>query len=136
FLLQRHTLPIENRYQQLGGRITVMIKDGAAHHPHSLKNAKPIADWIEQHMVLTENARPDFANEQFIKTYYYSLESTNVWLKEEKSWANCRGYGFVECYERYVESTSIISAYIRLAVFFPMSPEIVLSWCHCTDSYT
>ena len=30
-LLQRHTLPIENRYQQIGGRITVMIKDGAAH---------------------------------------------------------------------------------------------------------
>ena len=75
FLLQRHTLPIENRYQQLGGRITVMIKDGAAHHPHSLKNAKPIADWIEQHMLLTESARPDFFGEKFIKTYYYSLKA-------------------------------------------------------------
>ena len=31
FLLQRHTLPIENRYQQLGGRITVMIKDFTVH---------------------------------------------------------------------------------------------------------
>src|SRR5260221_633489 len=38
FLLQRHTLPIEDRYQQLGGRITVMIKEGQAHHPHSLRN--------------------------------------------------------------------------------------------------
>ena len=36
FLLERHTLAIEDRYHQLGGRITVMIKEGAAHHPHSL----------------------------------------------------------------------------------------------------
>jgi hypothetical protein len=34
-LLPRNTLAIENRYQELGGRITVMIKDGHAHHPHS-----------------------------------------------------------------------------------------------------
>src|SRR5437870_2108253 len=51
FLLQRHTLPIEDRYQQLGGRITVMIKDGQAHHPHSLRDPKVIADWIEQHLL-------------------------------------------------------------------------------------
>src|SRR5436190_2725161 len=70
FLLQRHTLPIEDRFLQLGGRITLMIKDGAAHHPHSLKNPKPIADWIEQHMLPPATARPDFAAEKFIKSYY------------------------------------------------------------------
>jgi hypothetical protein len=65
-LLQRNTLPIENRYQQLGGRITVMIKEGQAHHPHSLRNPKIIVDWIEQHLLPATNARPDFAGNQFI----------------------------------------------------------------------
>ena len=49
-LLQRHTLVVENMYHQLGGAITVIVKEGHAHHPHSLQNPKPIADWIEQHM--------------------------------------------------------------------------------------
>ena len=52
FLLERHTLAIEARYHQLGGRITVMIKDGPAHHPHSLRDPKPIADWIVEHAAL------------------------------------------------------------------------------------
>ena len=71
FLLQRHTLAIEIRYQQLGGRITVMIKDGHAHHPHSLKNPKVIADWIEEHMLPATSMRPEFTGEKFIKSYFY-----------------------------------------------------------------
>ncbi len=106
FLLQRHTLPIEDRYQQLGGRITVMVKDGVAHHPHSLRNPKFIADWIEQHSIPRPGTRPDFAKEKFVKSYYYSLQRTNLWLKEENTYANCRGPGFVECYDRYDETTS------------------------------
>ena len=39
-------LAIESIYQQLGGRISVMIKDGVGHHPHSLRDPKPIADFI------------------------------------------------------------------------------------------
>ena len=56
FLLEKHTLAIENRYHQLGGRITVMIKEGTAHHPHSLRNPRPIADWIVQHSVTIRHA--------------------------------------------------------------------------------
>ena len=37
FVLEKNTKVIENVYQQAGGRITVMIKEGAAHHPHSLQ---------------------------------------------------------------------------------------------------
>jgi hypothetical protein len=136
FLLQQHTLPIENRYQQLGGRITVMIKDGHAHHPHSLKNPKPIADWIEQHMNLTASARPDFAGEKFIKTYYYNLESTNVWLKEEKTWANCRGPGFVECYDRYDETTSSQWGLTGLAVIVPKTVAPGKPWAFRADAIT
>ncbi len=134
FLLQRHTLPIEDRYQQLGGRITVMIKDGHAHHPHSLKNPKPIADWIEQHMLPSATARPDFAAEKFIKSYYYSLESTNVWLKEEKTWANCRGPGFIECYDRYDETTSSQWGLTGLSVIVPKTVAQGKPWVFHADA--
>ncbi|MDB6037758.1 MAG: hypothetical protein JWM99_1599 [Verrucomicrobiales bacterium] len=120
FLLQRHTLQIEDRYQQLGGRITVMIKDGTAHHPHSLRNPKPIADWIVSHMQpVSESPRPDFIDEKFVKSCYYSLESTNLYLKEEKTYANCRGPGFVECYDRYDTKTDSQWGLTGLAVIVP-----------------
>ncbi|PYK60707.1 MAG: alpha/beta hydrolase [Verrucomicrobia bacterium] len=136
FLLQRHTLPIEDRYQQLGGRITVMIKDGHAHHPHSLKNPKPIADWIEQHLLPAAGARPDFADENFIKSYYYSLESTNLWLAEEKTYANCRGPGFVECYDRYDEKTSSQWGLSGLAVIVPRTAAPGKPWVFRVDAIT
>jgi pimeloyl-ACP methyl ester carboxylesterase len=135
-LLQRNTLVIENRYQQLGGGMTVMIKDGHAHHPHSLKNPKPIADWIVEHLLPSPSARPEFANEKFIKTYYYSLESTNLWLKEEKTWANCRGPGFVECYDRYDEKTSSQWGVTGLAVIVPNSVAPGKPWAFRADAIT
>ena len=135
-LLQRHTLPIENRYQQLGARITVMIKDGPAHHPHSLKNPKIIADWIEQHLLPGINGRPDFANDQFIKSYYYSLESTNLWLEEEKTFANCRGPGFVACYDRYDERTASQWGVTGLAVIVPKSIAPGKPWVFRADAIT
>jgi pimeloyl-ACP methyl ester carboxylesterase len=45
-LLGRVSSAIENIYQQFGGRISIMIKEGAGHHPHSLHDASPIADFI------------------------------------------------------------------------------------------
>ena len=136
FLLQRHTLPIEDRYQQLGGRITVMIKDGAAHHPHSLRNPRVIADWMEQHLLPATGPRPDFVDEKFIKSYYYSLESTNLWLKEEKTYANCRGPGFVECYDRYDEPTPSQWGLTGLAVIVPRSAAPGKPWVFRADAIT
>jgi hypothetical protein len=135
-LLQRNTLVIEDRYQQLGGRVTVMIKDGHAHHPHSLKNPKPIADWIEQHLLPTTGTRPDFADEKFMKSYYYSFESTNLWLKEEKTYADCRGPGFVECYDRYDERTSSQWGVTGLAVIVPNSVAPGKPWVFRADAIT
>ncbi len=106
FLLQRHTLVVENTYHQLGGLITVIIKEGHAHHPHSLQNAKPIADWIEQHMAPSTANRPAFVDAKFAKGYYYSLEPRFIYLKEEDTYATARGPGFTECYDRYDGGTS------------------------------
>src|SRR6202165_4221155 len=93
-LLQRHTLVVENMYHQLGAAITVIIKEGHAHHPHSLQNPKPIADWIEQHMQPSTGNRPAFADTTFTKSYFYSLEPAFIYLKEEQTYAIARGPGF------------------------------------------
>src|SRR5260370_38848083 len=105
-LLQRHTLVVENLYHQLGGAITVMIKEGQAHHPHSLQNPKPIADWIEQHMHRAEANRPAFVDSTFTKGHFYSLDNFFIYLKEEDTYATARGPGFVPSYDRYDAPTA------------------------------
>jgi pimeloyl-ACP methyl ester carboxylesterase len=101
FLLEKNTLAIEKRYHELGGKITVLIKEGPAHHPHSIKNPKFIADWIVGNMKLTPESRPEFASDTFAKSYYYSLANSYHFLPEEKTYAVSRGPGFTASYERY-----------------------------------
>jgi pimeloyl-ACP methyl ester carboxylesterase len=40
---------IEQRYKALGGNIQVIHKPGVGHHPHSLKDSKPIVDFFLKH---------------------------------------------------------------------------------------
>jgi hypothetical protein len=100
-ILGRFTLPMENIYQQFGGRITVMIKEGYAHHPHSLRDPKPIADWIEQNYKPVNSTPPAFLGAKFTKGYFYSTENSYQDFPKEKTYITCRGPGFVDCYERY-----------------------------------
>src|SRR5258705_10956243 len=67
----------------------------------------------------TNENRPDFADDKFAKSYYYSLESTNLYLKEENTYANCRGPGFTECYDRYDTKTESQWGLAGLAVIVP-----------------
>ncbi len=101
FVLEKNTKVIENRYHESGGRITIMIKEGAAHHPHSLMDPKPIADFIEQSVQPAHATQPAFVDETFTKSYYYSVENSYVYLPEEDTYATCRGPMFTACYERY-----------------------------------
>ncbi len=105
-LLQRHTLLVESMYHQLGGSITVMIKEGHAHHPHSLMDATPIADWIERNMHPVEVNRPAFADATYTKAHYYSLENSFVYLPKKDTYATVRGPGYVPSYDRYDGPTS------------------------------
>lgn len=135
FLLERHTLPIESMYHQLGGRITVMIKEGAAHHPHSLRNPKIIADFIEENSK-PRPARPDFADATFTKTYYYSLDSSYNLLKEENTYATCRGPGFVDCYERYDAVTKSQWGVRGMAIVIPKTALEGRPWILRADPIT
>jgi len=100
-LLGRNALVIENIYQQYGGRITTMIKEGVGHHPHSLRDPKPLADWIEQNSQTVSNAVPSFVGNKLVKTSYYSIENFYRDSPKEGTYITCRGAGFAECYNRY-----------------------------------
>src|SRR5580658_5270101 len=101
FVLQRNSMVVERMDHQLGGYITVIMKEGVAHHPHSLVDATPIADWIEQHMQPVEENRPAFADATYTKTHFYSLENAYIYLKAEDTYATVRGPGYVPSYDCY-----------------------------------
>ncbi len=44
--LAENTAILEQRYKALGGKIEVIAKPGVDHHPHSLKDPKPIVDFV------------------------------------------------------------------------------------------
>jgi alpha-beta hydrolase superfamily lysophospholipase len=41
-----NTRLVQERYEKLGGPITVIVKPGLKHHPHSLQDPTPIVDFI------------------------------------------------------------------------------------------
>ncbi|MGA2115505.1 MAG: alpha/beta hydrolase, partial [Bryobacteraceae bacterium] len=133
-LLQRHTLVIENMYHQSGGSITVIIKEGHAHHPHSLQNAKPIADWIEQHMQPSAANRPAFVDSNFTRSYYYNLEPSFIYLKEEQTYATARGPGFTESYDRYDANRSGTFRSGGMAIVVPRNVAPGKPWVFRADA--
>ncbi len=100
-LLGRNSTAIENIYQQFGGRISVMIKEGFGHHPHSLRDPKPIADFITQSVQATSGAPPSFVGARFTKSAYYSIDNSYRDFPSEGTYITCRGPLFTECYDRY-----------------------------------
>ncbi len=101
FVLQRNSMVVERIYHLQGGSITVMMKEGVAHHPHSLVDPTPIADWIERNLNPVEANRPAFADATYTKTHYYGLETSYIYLKAEDTYATVSGPGYVPSYDRY-----------------------------------
>lgn len=136
FLLQRHTLPIEDRYLQLGGRITVVIKDGPAHHPHSLRDPKLLADFISSHIKpeSSASARPAFVDDSFAKSYYFSSISNYVELPADKTFAIVRGPGFVDCYDRYDARSNSTWNVAGMTLILPKSPADGKPWIFRADA--
>lgn len=116
-----HTLPIENLYHQLGGRISVMIKDGTGHHPHSLRDPTLIADFITRSLDTAEPP-PAFARKSFSRSSFYSVANSYKEFPKEDLYVTCRGARFSEVYDRYefkpdstTGSTSVIAPKITAA---------------------
>lgn len=100
-LLGRFSSAIEAIYQQYGGRISVMIKDGAAHHPHSLRDPKPIADFIIRSVRPAERVEPDWRGTRTTRTSFYGPINLFRDPPAEGTHITCRGPEFTDCYDRY-----------------------------------
>ncbi|GHT18355.1 hypothetical protein AGMMS4957_00510 [Bacteroidia bacterium] len=95
-----NTYAIENLYHANGGRISVLVKDGAAHHPHSLHNPNVIADFIEQSFAEKEE-KPAFLTEKYAKTVFYGTKITYSYAESEKAWLTRWGPAFAASYNKY-----------------------------------
>lgn len=93
--------PMENIYQQFGGRISVMMKEGRGHHPHSLHDPKPIADFIETSVNETLATPPEYTGHRSRHSFFYSIENMYRDFPKEGTYIACRGPVFTNCYDRY-----------------------------------
>jgi pimeloyl-ACP methyl ester carboxylesterase len=103
-ILEKYSTATENFYHQFGGRISVVIKEGAGHHPHSLRDPKFLADFIETSVkaaMAPAPAAPAFAGKNFSRSSYYSFANSYVEFPKEGNWMTCRGPLFTPCYDRY-----------------------------------
>lgn len=128
----RYTMTVEQIYHQWGGSITVITKEGVAHHPHSLEDPTLIADWIEQHLHPVEANRPAFVDSNYTKTHFYSLENFFMYLKKEDTYATVRGPGYVPSYDRYsLKGASSPPTYFRaddMSIVVPQQPAPGNPW--------
>ena len=127
YVLQ-YTMAIEKIYHRVGGSITVIMKEGVSHHPHSLEDPTPIADWIEQHMHPVDANRPAFADSTYTKTHYYSLESSYIYLKKEDTYATVRGPGYVPSYDVYTSPGTGNSHADHWSIVAPQNPAPGKLW--------
>ncbi len=122
----KYASAIEDIYQQFGGRISMMVKEGYAHHPHSLRNPKPIADFIEQSVQAVRGPAPAFAGDKFTRTSYYSIESFYRDYPDEDTYITCRGPLFSPCYDRY--EFSVRGTQMTTVVIAPSTAAAGMPW--------
>jgi hypothetical protein len=126
--LGQYTSAVEAIYQQFGGRISMMVKEGYAHHPHSLRNPKPIADFIEQSVRAVRSPAPAFAGDKFTRTSYYSIENFFRDYPDEDTYITCRGPLFSPCYDRY--EFSVQGTPMTTMVIVPSTTAAGMPWVY------
>ena len=127
-LLGPYTSAVEGIYQQFGGRISMMIKEGCAHHPHSLRNPNQIANFIEQGAKSVRGPAPAFAAEKFKRTSYYSVENFYRNYPDEDTYITCRGPLFSPCYDRY--EFSVRDTPMSITVIAPTITAAGMPWVY------
>ncbi len=115
-LLGRVSSVIENIYQQFGGRISVMIKEGAGHHPHSLRDAKPIADFISQHVQPAGTTPPPYLSGRTSRSSIYSRQNVYRYFASEGIYITCRGPWFSPSFDRYSFGMTGVEGSINVVV--------------------
>lgn len=115
-LLWRVSSAIESTYKGLGGRISVVIKDGAGHHPHSLRNPRPIADFIERSFREPPPEKPAFAAGRTTHTQLYTIENVYKYESAEGAYLSYRGPAFAPSYVRWTFELAGVEGSIQAIV--------------------
>ena len=131
-LLPVYTQPIESAYQQFGGRISVMIKEGRGHHPHSLRDPTPIADFIENGVREKKTAPAEFASEKSTRNSFYPTSQTYRNFPSEQTYITVRGPLFTNCYDRYYITLKGVDAFTT--VIAPRQPAPGNPWVFRADA--
>lgn len=112
-----NTLAIESLYQHLGGRISLIIKDGYGHHPHGLRDPGPIADFIGKcARPVGPIVPPACVGARFKRSNYYGLSENYGYDPSEKVYVTRRGPLFTECYNRYTFNIEGIAGAVVITV--------------------
>src|SRR5262249_14385685 len=104
------------------------------HHPHSLRDPKPIADFIQASQKPATAAPPSFVGKQFARTSFYGSESDYREIASEKTFAACRGPWFAPSYDRYEYRPGGIRMPVSLIV--PKTPAAGKPWVFRGDIVT
>jgi hypothetical protein len=130
-LLARCSSAIEGIYHQFGGRISVMIKEGAALHPHSLRDPAPIADFITKSAVPASAVPPSYVGGRASRTSFYGRESSYRYFPREANYITCRGPAFTDCYDRYSFTLGGVEG--AVVVIVPKRPAPGTPWVFRAD---
>jgi len=130
-LLGKFSTAIENIYRQFGGRISVMIKDGYGHHPHSLRDPTPLADFIEQSVRQTKTEAAKYAGSKFTKSSFYSIENLYHEFPKEGTYITSRGPQFTNCYNRYAFQLEGVEG--TVTVIEPKTAAVAKPWVYRPD---
>ncbi|MDR0574304.1 MAG: alpha/beta hydrolase [Tannerella sp.] len=126
-----NTYAIQGIYHANGGRMSVLIKDGMAHHPHSLRNPNVIADFIEQSFAEKERLRPAFVPERYKKTAFYSTKPNYRYSESEQVWITQWGPYFTGSYDKY--SFSLRGVEGAVSVITPKQAAVGNPWVYRCD---
>ncbi len=78
-----------------------MIKEGAGHHPHSLRDARPIADFISQQVQPAGGNPPPYLSGRISRSSFYGRENAYRYFPSEGIYITCRGPWFSPSFDRY-----------------------------------
>lgn len=129
-----NTVNIERLYKANGGSISVLVKDGPSHHPHSLRDPNIVADFIEKSVAAKAEVIPAFIPENHTKTAFYSDKEVYEYMPSEKVWISTRGPVFAPKYNKYTFRLQRGLNY--LSVYTPVKAAAGMPWVYRCDHPT
>lgn len=126
------TLPVESIYQAFGSRISVIVKEGSGHHPHSLNDPKIIADFMEKSFNETKSELPGYTGKNALASWLYSDNFSYIYSSQEKKYLTCRGAVFSQPYRRYQVTIAGVDAFTTIIA--PKTPAPGNPWIFRADA--